>query len=186
MIEYPEYIELNNKKYKINTDYKVALRVLELIDNGEVSDYERSIGLIVMLFGSECPVNNESLELARKYLQCGQENIEHTSRNPDMDLSSDSKYIVASFQKEYGMDITQESLHWWKFYSLLEGLGEDCILTKVRTIRNEDLSDYKDRKARKRLIEAKKSVALPVKYSKKEKEKREEFMRRLWGKDRHI
>ena len=185
MITYPEYIELGGKKYKIDTDYKVALRCIDSIEDRNVSDWERSIGLVVMLFGRDCPVNDKSLDLARRYLQCGVENKVHTQRERDMDLNADSKYIVASFQKEYGMDITQEGMHWWKFYFLLEGLGEDSILSKVRQIRNEELSDYKDKKIRKKLIEAKKSVALPKKYTSEEEEARKVFLDKLWGKDRH-
>lgn len=179
MIEYPEYIELGEKKYRINTDYRTALKVIDLIEDNGVSDWERSIGVIVMLFGRDCPVNDESLELARKYLQCGAVDGVHDSREVDIDLNHDSKYIVASFQKEYGIDIATEGMHWWKFFYLIEGLGEDCVLSRVRQIRNEDLSDYKDRKTRKKLIEAKRLVALPVKYSREQVEKREKFMKLL-------
>jgi len=181
MISYPKYIEYDGKRYGINTDFRVALRVLDIIEDDSISDYERSIGVIVSLFGRECPVNNGTLKLAEKYLQCGIPRTEHKQREPDMDFNYDSRYIVSSFQKEYGIDIVEGGMHWWKFFSLVEGLGEDCVLSRVRQLRNEDIGAIKDSKARRKLAEAKKQVALPTKYTKEQRERREEFMRELKG-----
>lgn len=51
-------------------------------------------------------------------------------------------------------------MHWWKFYDLLCGLSEKCILNRVRFIRDFDISQIKNSKERQKWIKQKQRVAL--------------------------
>ena len=102
-----------------------------------------------------------------------------------MDFNEDMDYIEASFMSDYKIDLTTEKMHFWKFYTLLEGLsnselGNCCVLNRVRNLRTFDLSQIKDNKERERLAKAKEMVAL--KSTKKEVEltkEQEESMNKL-------
>ena len=86
---------------------------------------------------------------------------------------------------DYRIDLTTEKMHWWKFYTLLEGLsnselGNCCVLNRVRNLRTFDLSQIKDNKERERLAKAKEMVALKsTKNEVKLTKEQEESMRKL-------
>lgn len=160
----PEYITYKGEKYYINTDYRYAMRCMQLIGDRNVSDLERSLGLVYILFGV-IPEDNEMLryflEKTKVYLQCGETNETHLSRKKDMDFLYDFKYIEASFQSDYGIDLSIENMSWWRFMRLLEGLTEDSVLSRVRYIRNYDVNEIKDPKFKNEMQRAQKDLRLP-------------------------
>ena len=174
----PEYAKVGDKKYKINTDFRVAVKCNEIALDVSIGDYERALAIIYVLFGEEgldYPENyTKLLEIAQKYLSCGKK-LENSNEKPDMDFTQDMDFIEASFMSDYGIDLEITEMNWWKFCSLISGLTEKCILNKVRDIRNTDLSEYKDAKTRNKIMRAMKNVALPIERTKEEEEMLREF-----------
>lgn len=176
-MNYPEYVRIEGKLYKINSDFRVAIECQEIATNINISDYERSLAIIYKLFGDEginTPKHYEKLlELGIKYLSCGKEIID-TNEEPDMDFSQDIDLIRISFMAEYnGLDIKNISMHWWEFYNRINGLsnsemGNCCLLNKVRNIRSFDEKDINDPKQLQQIRNAKKQVALKKKEIKNE------------------
>lgn len=186
----PEYVKIGDKKYKINTDFRVAIECNNIAQDDSIGNVERAVAIIYKLFGDEGLDNsqdwNELLELAIKYLTLNKDTSGvDKDTEIDMDFNEDMDYIEASFMSDYRIDLTTEKMHWWKFYNLLEGLsnselGNCCVLNRVRNLRTFDLSQIKDNKERKRLAKAKEMVAL--KSTKKEVEltkEQEESMNKL-------
>lgn len=61
------------------------------------------------------------------------------------DYGCDAPYILAAFQQAYGIDLTSESIHWWRFRALLEGLlGEECLFARIVRWRTADLAELTD------------------------------------------
>lgn len=185
-MKYPEYVEVEGKLYKINTDFRVAIRCNKIAEDNEIGDLERSLAVIYTLFGDEGLENPEHyeslLELARKYLMCGKE-IEKSDSNekPDMDYEEDMDYIEASFMSDYHIDLSTTKMHWWKFFNLINGLsnsemGNCCVLNRIRNLRNYDTKEIKDSKERHKVEEAKNSVALK-KYKKDKPKATEEQLK---------
>ncbi len=177
MNNYPEYVKVENKKYKINTDFSVAIECQDIATNETIGDYERALAIIYKLFGDEginTPEHYEKLlELATKYLSCGKEINNKSNEEPDMDFVQDIDYIEASFMSDYGIDLANTEMHWWKFYNLINGLsnsemGNCCVLNKVRNLRTYDTKDIKDPKELEKIKEAKKQVALKKRNKKQE------------------
>lgn len=173
-MNYPEYVEINDKRYKINTDFRNAIECNRIAQDKTINDVERALGIIFVLFGEEGLNDSENyerlLELAKKYLSCGKEIDLKRQEEPDMDYIEDMDLIEASFMSDYHMDISEIKMHWWKFYKLLNGLsnselGNCCVLNRVRNLRNYDVRDIKDRKQREKIEKAKEEVALK-KYKK--------------------
>ena len=172
---YPEYANIDGKEYKINTDFSVALRCFEVIENEEISDTERALAVIYLLFGFIPETNLDIfLDKASLFLQCGTKN-DKPSGERDIDLNADRCYINASFMSDYKIDLSQTKMHYWMFVDLLKGLTEHCILSRVREIRNYDISDIKDAKTRNKILKAQESVALPKKLTKEEQEAIDNF-----------
>ena len=191
-MRYPEYVEINDKRYKINTDFRIAIECNRIAEDETIGDYERVLGVIYTLFGEEginTPEHYEKLlEMAKKYLSCGKELETKRQEEPDMDYIQDMDYIEASFMSDYNIDLSIEEMHWWKFCNLMNGLsnselGNSCILNRIRNIRTMDLNQIKDRKERDKFVKLKKEFALKKKPKKKatEKEKQSamEFLKML-------
>jgi len=161
-MSYPEYAKVNNKMYKINTDFKVALRCSEVY-NSNVRDEEKVLAIIYLLFGDEGLNNPDDweklIEKAQIYLLCGKE--PNNDNEIDMDFEQDEGIIRASFYTDYQIkDVYQENLHWWYFNELLNGLTEKCALNRTRELRNFDTSKIKDTKAKNEIEKAKSEVRL--------------------------
>lgn len=175
MNNYPKYAEIEGKKYKINTDFRYAIECDRIAQDETIGDFERALAIIYTLFGEE-GINNQGhyeklLKIAKKYLLCGQEEKINSNEEKDMDFIQDYSYIKSSFRSDYGIKLDEESMHWWEFFDLMNGLsnselGNCCVLNRVRNLRNFDVKDIKDPKERAKILKAKEQVALKKKERK--------------------
>ena len=168
MNNYPNYAQTKNNKYKINTDYRVAIRCDEISRDNNIQDEEKTLAILYMLFGEKALDNprewEELVKIAIKYLACGKEiNTNKNKEECDMSIEQDWGYIQASFFSDYNINLSTVKMHWWQFYDLLNGLTDDCILNRVRYIRNFDISQIKDSKERAKWIKQKEQVSLKAK-----------------------
>ena len=186
----PEYVKIGDKKYKINTDFRVAIECNNIAQDDSIGNTERPLAIIYKLFGDEGLDNPQDweklLELGIKYLSLGKDTSGVDNNNEiDMDFNEDMDYIEASFMSDYNIDLSNTEMHWYKFYNLINGLsnselGNCCVLNRVRNLRTFDLSQIRDSKEREKLAKAKEMVAL--KNTKKEVEltkEQEESMNKL-------
>ena len=176
-MDYPKYVKIGEKKYKINTDFRVAIECQEIALDDSIGDFERALAIIYKLFGDDGLDDSNNyeklLELAQKYLSCGKEIDSKTNEEADMDFIQDMDYIEASFMSDYNIDLQNTEMHWWKFYNLINGLsnsemGNCCVLNRIRNLRTFDTKDIKDQKELAKINEAKKQVALKKREVKKE------------------
>lgn len=191
-MKYPDYVEVNGRKYKINTDFRYAIRCNQIAEDENIHDLERGLAIICTLFGKDSINHREDyeklLELAKKYLLCGKELEDNKDKEPDMDFVKDMDYIEASFMSDFHIDLENTQMHWWKFMNLMNGLsnsefGNCCVLNSVRNLRNLDTSKIEDANLRKQVEEDKKRVALnktktqKKEFTKEEIQNMEEFNR---------
>ena len=180
----PEYVQIDDVKYKINTDFRVVLRFNELVLDNTISDYERGLGTILLFFGKEginVPEHYERLLKSTLNFVKGRPSSVHVDEKKkivrDMDYKQDWGLILASMKQVYGIDLTKEKLHWWTFFDYLNGLPTDCVLNQVREIRRKDLSKIKDRDEREEYIKLKEQWRLEEKDKPLSKEQQESVNR---------
>lgn len=167
----PEYVIVNGRKYKINTDYRIALKYNEIVQDEDISPYEKVLGGILMFYGEVGLAFPEDLEELSKgiltFLKGRPSSVTGKQAKPnvvkDMDYNKDFGLIVASMRSDYGIDIEKEKIHWWTFFDYLNGLSTECALNKVREIRRRDLSKEKDREEKSRIKELKDLYSLEEK-----------------------
>ena len=190
-MEYPEYIEVDGKEYKIDTDFKIALKCFEIMEDEKIDEYEKVVAILYLLFDFIPPEEQieKFFEKAKVYLQCGKTDEEQKSNKRDMDFNQDYGYIISSFMSDYKMNLTEEKIHFWFFIDLLEGLTENCSLNRIRDLRNYDLSQEKDEKRKREIAKAKEKVALKQKesidknFTTKETENMNKFFDMMNGKE---
>jgi hypothetical protein len=176
-MDYPTIAIINAQEYEINTDYRVALTCMQVVED-DISDIERAYAIIGLLFDEEIDNDsmNEALTKAIKFLQCGEEVTNNTTTKKDMDFEQDKAYIMSSFFADYKIDLSEvKEMHWWKFCDLISGLSSECILNRVRDIRNYDINEIKDPKEKSKLMKAKESVALKDRFNDEEQKVIDEF-----------
>lgn len=173
---YPEYAEVGGIRYKINTDYRAALRCFEVIEDTAICDEERALAVIYILFG-EVPTDHleDFLRIAGDYLRCGEKAENQEPGKRDMDFIADEKYIAASFMSDYQIDISRTDMHFWQYINLVCGFTENSLMSRVREVRNYDLDELKDPKSRAKMVKAKEAVALPEKFTRAEQNAIDEF-----------
>ena len=175
-MKYPEYAEVKGTQYKINTDYRVALRCFEVIDDNSISDEERAFAVVYLLFG-DVPLEyiEDFLRIAGNYLRCGEPDNAPASAERDIDFLFDEKYIIASFMSDYKIDLPSTDMHFWQYIQLIQGFTEKAVMSRVREIRTYDLAELKDPKSRAKMVKAKEAVALPKRFTKDEQRAIDEF-----------
>lgn len=181
MNKYPEFAEVNNKKYKINTDFKTVLKCLEILEDVNIGEVERNLALIYILFGDEALDDTENyeslLKIAVKFICCNNKPKDVKNVKQDFDYIQDYDFIETSFMSDYRIDLSTTKIHWWKFINLFNGLsnsdmGNCCIINRIRSIRNANLNSIKNPIEREKLKKAKEQFAL--KSTKKQPTKQEQ------------
>lgn len=159
---YPTKMEANGHIYNINTDYRIALACLKAIDDVEIGDIERFYAIETLLLGENVlyedePILHEKIEI---YLRCGQkENI--SDDEIDMDYFEDETKIRTSIRQCYHLNLNNiPYMHWYEFNELISGLTSECLLNKVREIRNCDISKIDDPRVLEQVIKAQEYLAL--------------------------
>ena len=112
---YPKYAEVAGVQYAINTDYRVALKCFEVIEDPNICDEERALAVIYLLFG-EVPTDHleDFLRIAGDYLRCGEKAETQAAGNRDIDFIADEKYLAASFMSDYQIDLSKADMHFWQ------------------------------------------------------------------------
>ena len=65
----PEYAIVKGKRYKINTDFRVAIECDTIARNSAISEQERALAIIYKLFGNEGLDSSEDWEDLLKFAQ---------------------------------------------------------------------------------------------------------------------
>lgn len=74
----------------------------------------------------------------------------------------DSKYIYSAFMQIYGIKLSENTLNWWEFSTLFEGLPSGTKLSDIIGIRSEKLPTGKNSASRRAsLIRKKEIFAIP-------------------------
>ena len=84
---------------------------------------------------------------------------------PVLDYRCDADYIVGAFQQAYGIDLTADKVHWWRFKALLHALPPETPLGKIVEIgTREDIFKHPKHPYTKALLSA-----IPMVGKKKER-----------------
>lgn len=173
--EFPETIIFHGKKYRLNLAFNRVISFFTLFNNDKDLNSEEKLEIACEWFAVNSKKLSQQLktelaaEIINKFINRGKKNDGNEQKV--MDYVQDSAYIYASFTSEYGIDLfkEQDKLHWWKFYSLFEGLSPDSLIKRIMAIRAKKIpvSNGKNSEEIKLLMEQKTFYAL--RYSDDEK-----------------
>ena len=137
----PKAVKIDGAAVRINTDFRVCLKILRAFEDERLTDSEKITVLVTLLY-PEIP-ENTALVISQglKFLNMGKEPAMERAKLPQIfSFEKDAQYIFTAFQSSFSIDLSQiEYLHWWAFRSLFSDLGESFFNTLIglRTRRNK-------------------------------------------------
>ena len=169
-------VNIDGVEYQINTDFKVWIEIEHLFFSTEYGDAEKLAHILALAYPSLPHNPIEAVKGVLWFYSGGKDSGEHDEREdivkmPFYDLKEDFSYVWGAFLSEFGIDLTEVSLHWWKFRALLCCLSEDCKFSKIVAYRSLDTSSIKDTKQRQFYEKMKRSFRLKCAFSEELKEK---------------
>lgn len=168
----PDSVLIDGAEYPINTDFRVSIAFEEIILSGRALEQEAMVKALQMYY-PDIPLNiTAAVERLLWFYQCGKEGVKGAGSANSKRIYSfeyDSEYIYAAFLDQYGIDLQETNLHWWKFKALFHALKEDNQIVKIMGYRAVSITN-KMRKEQKDFYRSmKKQYEIPVSKSEREK-----------------
>lgn len=147
----PHSIELNGEQYDIRTDFRVILDILQAMADPELTEQEKNVVMLQILYYEPDDIPEEYLEDAllkgKEFIDCGISEKEHTSKIKLMDWEQDSPIIAPAINKNIGRDIRSlKYLHWWTFMGayleIYEGLFHQVLMIRQKKAKNQKLEKW--------------------------------------------
>lgn len=160
----PIDVNINGRSYLINSDFRVGIRFEQMacqLDDTELK--EKALRLYYPIIPED---ETQAVNALIWFYRCGNEphitkSTGGTSSKPIFDYDFDAQYIYAAFLQQYSIDLTNVSLHWWKFRALFLSLSPDVTFSKIMSYRNANTANLKGEE-KKRLEELKQIYKLPT------------------------
>lgn len=148
----PTTINIDNKEYEINSDFRNSILFELLMQDNSIGDKDKML-MALKLYYPVIPKNlNEAIEEMLWFYRCGKDvrkskgNGKGKSVTQIYSFEHDDDYIYAAFMDQYSIDLQDiKYLHWWKFKAMFKSLKEDTEIVKIMGYRSMDLSKIKDK-----------------------------------------
>ncbi len=165
---------IDGREYEINTDFSLWIEIEQLIFFRRALP-EAALAKVLSLAYPVLPANPIGAIEKILWFYSGGENSGKTEKNngfqaPLFDLKADFGYVWASFLSEFGIDLSRNTMHWWKFLALLAALGEECRFSRIVSYRSTDISRIKDMNLRQFYGKMKEKYRLPDSRTEAERE----------------
>lgn len=123
--------------YRICTDFRVGIQIVQLLEDAEYSQIERLAYAAELLY-DDMPENiEECVQGIMWFLSAWNWDRKPKEKQDDiivMDYDIDQWRIYAAFRRQYDINLNCAELHFWEFMGLLGNL-EECKFTRVMDIR---------------------------------------------------
>ena len=179
---------------ELNTDFRTSILFELLMQDKDISN-EDKVALSINLYFNRQPSSYEEMDKMTRtiiwFYSCGNKKKELKKINQKEEIvkkekkrkqiysfEQDDFLIYSAFMEQYGIDLTEAKLHWWKFKAMFDGLNDNILFSKVMGYRSIDLSKIQDKKQREHYANLQKHWALVDNRSVEEKES--DFANALW------
>lgn len=149
----PYFVNLQERKYKINADFRVMVELEQTILNNELKKRDKIKKILQMFYPSFSSEENYNILIKNTVLYeeaCNRliwfytrgkknyhKNVKGISSQDPRQIYSyeyDEDYIFGAFW-DRGFDLTKDFIHWWKFKALLLSMNEDVPFEKIKGYR---------------------------------------------------
>ena len=143
--KFPTKFKIDNVEYHINTDFRNCLNIILAFEDENLTQVEKIEIMLILLYGegSIPPKAEKAIELALKFLDCGEannkiDNNEERVTQRYYSFEKDSKYIYSAIKQTHNIDLEKiEYLHWWKFVYMFLDLDKECFFSQLMYLRQQ-------------------------------------------------
>ena len=134
----PTSLTVDGKVYDIRTDYRDCLTVITAFNDTELSDWEKLIITVKIIYINPPENIQEAYNKAIWFLDCGKEIVQDNKFKPQLyDWEQDEQMMFSAINKVAGKEVRAEKyMHWWTFMGLFNEIG-DGMFASVVSIRNK-------------------------------------------------
>lgn len=128
----PTQIEIGGLFFNIKTDFRIWLEFGERIKNKDCT-----LDDFTFVFKDDIPQEHFAKKLMDFYINKNSTpNYNNSSSENVLDYIQDGEYIVGSFMRVYGIDLTSiEYMHWHLFKALFVSLPDDAKINQIMSMR---------------------------------------------------
>lgn len=180
---YPTKIKIDNDVYDINCDYKTGIKIILAMEDKELTQSEKNIILLNLLY-KEIPKDYiKALEQGVKFLNCGEASIESNTNGVRVySFVHDSKYIFSAVNKVLNGKLGRgEFIHWWEFFMAFMDMPEDCQMSRIMSFRLRYANGKLSKEELKLYNKYRYIYEIPEELTESEKYKYDIFMKALNG-----
>ena len=179
LIDDLDKIVANRIKVPFNTDFRYGIMFELLMQDTSLSDEVKIIESIKIFYPSYKSITDypKAIKDIMWFYQCGkepEEEVKQKERNTGethiYSYEYDQDYIYSAFLDQYGINLARESLHWWEFRALWNGLRKENKIVEIMGYRSINISEIKDKTEKNRYKKLKKIYALPDMRTEAQKE----------------
>ncbi len=147
---FPEKATVNGVEYPIHADFRTVLRCFEIQGRKPELSEDDLLGMLKLFYNvNRLNATEEHIDRMFWFFSCGREEekkkfprkIAGINDKQPFDFEEDADLIYAGFMQQYGIDLQNSDMHWWKFMILLENLGSDTRLNRVIEYRTIDTAN---------------------------------------------
>lgn len=186
----PETLTVGSEEYSIRTDYRNVLQVFEAFQDPELTQEEKWIVAIYLLFeGFSC--DDDVLEAAQDSFDLGEamkqiswfisagQPEKQVLEQPTYNWTQDEQIIFSAVNKVAGRETRElEYLHWWTFLGYFKEVGEGTF-SFIVGIRHKLNKGKKLEKHEKEFLSHNKELVLMKKPLTKEEQEQEDAYKSL-------
>ncbi len=169
----PDRVTVDGEECLINTDFKRWIIFETVLTDGRIKDEDKPAVILPVCLKKMPSSMEKAIKACREFYRGNDKKTVEggLAEKPVYSFLYDADLIFSAFMSQYGIDLSVEDMHWYKFKALFKGLNADSKLAEVMQIRSIDLSEIKDREVKNRCHELKKIWQLPDQRSREEKER---------------
>ena len=166
----PTWVDIDGVQYDLNSDFRISVMFEMLMFDDTVTERDKLQKALYLYYGNRIPPNIEkAVEKIMWFYNCGvktkkKRRRRNRSSTADRvyDFDFDDAYIYAAFLQQYGVDLQDEEIHWWKFKAMFKALSEDTEFVKIMGYRSITITSNMTKSQKDFYTEMKRIHALPL------------------------
>lgn len=143
---FPKSVWVNGVDCPVSSDFRTILKCYEIQSGKTELSQEELLQILLLFYQKQKIFSEEHVDQMFWFFSCGREpskrkfpsKIAGLNDKQPFDFEEDADLIYAGFMQQYGIDLQESDMHWWKFMILLENLGRETRLNKVMEYRTID------------------------------------------------
>lgn len=164
----PTYVTINGQRYDLNTDFRYYAMFESMMFDDDLTDQEKLEKALKLCYKNAIPSDlNAAVDKLLWFYHCGKEEKKRSSRKSAgnkrvYDFEFDDALIFSAFRQQYGVDLHEEEIHWWKFKAMMQNLSDNTEFVKVMSYRAIEITSSMTKSQKEFYQDMKRIHALPT------------------------